>query len=619
MALERELYNENNGMVTSQSVFNQSPKTSAWLNNVRLRKNGTVQKVDGSTAILEDILTNDNIINITEYVSLNAKSEILFQVKNAWYRLDVENESFTKIQETSDTGKHNYTQFKGRLIVGSRNQPPQKYFYLKRPTEPTTSSIAGNSNSGESQRTYYVRVTVNSTNGETEASVTVAQDVANDEWLKVSAPANQNGADSWNVYVSQVQGEENLQKNALAMNTDFDEETHGLVNDTQNADYPTNNTAWEWTSLGGDPPRAHYWISHNKRLFAAGISDNDMELHFSALEDEDTWGINTADDDDPGIWEYDLYLNKGDIIRGLGSVQNTLAVFMENHIIVNSFGTGATNFSISQVLKNKGTVAHNSIITAGGDLFWLDRYGIESLSQEFGIENLLFDDENPSAAINPTLAEDAQTIVENDNEHLVESEYYPLENQLVWQLPQKQSDNDVVQQRHWLFDLDEGQWSFMSGIESRSMTVDRNEKMYMGTSGEIYEVFDDSYNRAGNSYEMEYATPWLYLGDPNAKKRLQYVLMPIESSAETNFDLTVVTDMGEAITDTQSVSMPVQDVSQWNRSDWSEGLYSSTVRRLIKWPVNATAKAFKLVFEHSDTTSFEIPFFQVLYRPGGDR
>lgn len=615
--LKKEIFQEHKGMVTAQSDFNQDPDTASWLRNTFIMDNGTRRKIQGTTQINNN-LPDKPVHNVIAYVSINGKTEWLVQVANEWWRIE-QDRTATLIQELSDTQRHGYTHFNGRLIVGNTNQPAYKYFYMKNPGDPITENLDGGSDSGEPARTYWVRIAYDGKNGKTEASRTVRQDVESGNYLKVSVPPDQEGADGWSVYVSQTKGEENLQKENLGMNTDYTEKDHGIVNDTGTAGYPTENTAWEWKAVGGNPPLANYWHTHNSRVFCTGIQDDEMEIRYSKLNDEDSWSVENTNADGSGALEFDLEFSEGDIARGIASLQNRIIFFFEDHIAIYVFGTDHTKISREQIMEGKGCVDQSSIINIGGDVLWLSKYGVESLSQEFGSENLLYDDDNPSSAINNVLAEDTQEVIRDGNEHLLESGYYPLRNWVIFQIPTATGSGDVMEQRWWLFDMDLGEWSFMDGVTARSFGVDREEKLYAGTKGEVVEVFDGTWDRNGNSYDMEWTTPWIYLEDPSVKKNLKFILLPLESDKATELTLTIVTDMGEAITEQQNVTLGVQDDSKWNVARWSDGQFSDTVKEITKIPIQAVGRAFKFVFEHSDDADLRIPWYEILYQPGSER
>lgn len=168
-----------------------------------------------------------------------------------------------------------------------------------KPSAPQTNSISGNNPSGKSERTLYVKITLNWPHGETLTSDTVEQTVSNDEWLEVVGPSLSKRATSWNVYIGDTSGNEILQQKDIEFGTDFNEETDGPLNLSGTENQPVRNV--DMYSLRGKKFAGQNRPPDHRFINAVTIPSENRELYFLT---PDEWTTKELHSETPSIPQY---------------------------------------------------------------------------------------------------------------------------------------------------------------------------------------------------------------------------------------------------------------------------------------------------------------------------
>lgn len=618
---EQKIYSDHSkGWNTSQNPFNQDPQSVAMAKNCILADKGSgFEKREGSQKLLDsDFSPEEPVQNVVTYESLSGVETTLFQVKEEWYKLDGDG-TRTLVHSGSDTKQHGHTTFQGKFIFGSEDENPEKFLYLQPPLEPET----GQTSSGSLQsRTYWVAVTYTSANGETNRSVIKRQDVDSNKVLTVTSPASQDGSSKWKVYVSKDRDDLKFQKE-LDVGTDYQEPDGGIGS---GSNPPTTNDAWATISVGGNAPNANIWHTHNSRVFAAGEKANRMRLKYSELDNEDKWpgpNTSTGGSAEPGFIEFEKILDYGDEITALESFQDRLLVFFRDSFVSLSFPEDATQFSVEQVMRGKGAVNDRTVINVGNDVLFLSSSGIESVSQNFGVENLTFGDDNPSSAIDTTIREDVKQMFDDGTLKWADTSYYFPENIVCFLIPQSGSESDVQSTRLYIFDLSVGAWSYFDDIKPRCMDVDKSGKWYTGLLANVGELYDGTYDDQGNDIEMIVATVWQFLGDPSTVKVGKFIELPAIAGSDTQFQVRFTWDF--AIDGYQDPAAAIDEgvnaagVDDWGESLWDTAPFNSPERGKPRIPIRGRGKSVKTSFIEKSQTFFELPWWKYEFKKGGLR
>ena len=134
--------------------------------------------------------------------------------------------------------------------------------------------------------------------------------------------------------------------------------------------------------MGGTPPTFSFAAYHLRRLFVAGIAATPSQVTFSAAGAIATWtGVDTGnlvfDEDD------------GDRVIGLSKpFQGAIYVFKgpSTGSVHELGGLSPATFNRTKVVHGAPCVNNHTIVTTPGDIYWVSRYGIHSLSlaRQFG-------------------------------------------------------------------------------------------------------------------------------------------------------------------------------------------------------------------------------------------
>lgn len=615
------------GWNTQQNEANQSPQSLNWVENLYFTQDFSLRKRFGTHDLFDsDENTQESRSSHLFQSKSGGKEQVLWQNGDDLRRYSVKEDSDENIGLLRNRFRHDFTQFGGKAIMGNEFSKPKKYWYLRNPIEPILSTASSGS---LSSRTYHVRIAYETSNGKTKASVDSQIEVPSNEVLVVKSPVDQDGTTGYSVYVSEIPGDENLQEEDIDIGTDWQEPDAG-INDTQNSDYPTENTAWvfnDLTNTNGEvsPPKAKIWHTHNQRVIAAGLEEEPMTLYYSALQNDSSWHdqynpSNSGGSAEPGIFNFSRIIGQGEEIKALETLQDRLIVFFVNTVVVLSFPEDATQLSVDQVMEGKGCVSSQAVVSIGGDVLWLSKNGVESLSQNFGVENLSISDENPSEPIDNELSKKVENSIEDGTTDYIDAIYYPPENWVIWSIPESGQENGVSSMRLYIFDLDFATWSFFSGFVVNSLTIDSSNDLY-GTKkvGNILKIFDDTFDDNGEPIKTRFSTSWVYLDGINVVKKGKWCYAPVitESDQTVKIRYGWDFDMEPQIIETETI--PPRETSDWGEAEWGESAFMERKTTPNRIPIRGRGTAFRLSFEEESTFDVVYPWFRVDYTTSGQK
>jgi hypothetical protein len=152
-----------------------------------------------------------------------------------------------------------------------------------------------------------------------------------------------------------------------------------IIASDSNEDVPKT---WDQTTaadLGGSPPKFSFSVTHQNRVWAAGVEPHPSRLYYSDLLDAAVWN------GDGNSGQIDIDPSDGDRITGLFSYRNALFVFKgpntgSIHRIDGSSPVGSDGFRRTPFVRGVGAVAQNLIFGFENDVgfVWSDG-GVYSL------------------------------------------------------------------------------------------------------------------------------------------------------------------------------------------------------------------------------------------------
>lgn len=668
------------GWQTEYNPMNQPPESLTYAKNCYFTEDGAMAKRQGYNTVFERGYSGFDCKNVIDYRGLEGSQHwllqldyVLFKQENQKYyhcleceetfesetiegegleycpecevdinpeTFDIERKEEMISQARLPTNRRlGHTQYDGTLILGNDNLYPRKYFYLQSPrfVFNPEENVIEDEDSDLPARTLFVSLTYHSADGESYPSAPVRCDLSARERLKIPAPVQIKGALNWNVYVSVLRPERNLQAEKLDFEEDWIEPLEG-INDTKARDYPTENTAFAYERLGGSgeyktqqPPQADIWHTHNDRVFAGAVNGEKMALYYSALENEDFWfdkswtdeEMNTyvGNPDGPGIIEFERVIGRGGEITGLESVEDKLIVFFEEAVVAVFFPEDHTQLEVVQVMDGVGCVSPWSVKSVAGEVFWLSPRGVEALSRHFGQEDVLFERDNPSSQINSTISKDIARVLEKNMEEGIDVTHYPQANWLIWNIPQQGSRRGVTRSRQYVYNLNWNTWSFFEEMDVNCLECRNDGQMYGGVQGNAIEMMDGTYDDDGEKINMIVSTPWLMLRSPDLNKKMKFLFFPAISQNPTEVKVRHAFDYDtkQLKPSANETTVDAPGVDYWDESEWDHAIWSDRTQALSKVPIRGRGTSVRFTFDESSTTEFILPWFRVDFVIGGKR
>ena len=257
-----------------------------------------------------------------------------------------------------------------------------------------------------------------------------------------------------------------------------------------------------------------YITSHDHHLIAAGVSDNENVIYYSAINDFSTFSGTGAG-----------AITISDRIVGIKGFREDLFIFCQNsiHKLINI--NNSSTIAVVPVAENVGCLSGYSIQEIGGDLVFLAPDGLRTIAGTSRIGDVELG--TVSKAIQPIITE----LSENVNEFIINS--VVLRDKSQYRLFYSDTDLTNVSQRGIIGTLRPNgfEWSEILGIEVTAINsgFDNNgiEKFYHGdTDGYVY-VHDSGNDFDGSTVDARYQTPDYDYGDFGTLKTLHYVKLSI--------------------------------------------------------------------------------------------
>ena len=257
-----------------------------------------------------------------------------------------------------------------------------------------------------------------------------------------------------------------------------------------------------------------YITSHDHHLIAAGVTENENVIYYSAINNFSTF-LGTG----AGA------ITISDKIVGVKGFREDLFIFCQNsiHKLVNI--NNSSTIAVVPVAENVGCLNGYSIQEIGGDLVFLAPDGIRTIAGTARIGDVELG--TVSKAIQPIVTELAQNV----NEFVINS--IVLRDKSQYRLFYSDTDLTNVSQKGIIGTLRPNgfEWSEILGVEVTAINSGFDhegiEKFYHGdTDGYVY-VHDSGNDFNGSAIDARYQTPDYDYGDFGTLKTLHYVKLSI--------------------------------------------------------------------------------------------
>ena len=257
-----------------------------------------------------------------------------------------------------------------------------------------------------------------------------------------------------------------------------------------------------------------YITSHDHHLIAAGVTENENVIYYSAINDFSTFSGTGAG-----------AITISDKIVGVKGFREDLFIFCQNsiHKLINI--NNSSTIAVVPVAENVGCLNGYSIQEIGGDLVFLAPDGLRTIAGTARIGDVELG--TVSKAIQPIITELAQNV----NEFVINS--IVLRDKSQYRLFYSDTDLTNVSQKGIIGTLRPNgfEWSEILGVEVTAINSGFDhegiEKFYHGdTDGYVY-VHDSGNDFDGSAIDARYQTPDYDYGDFGTLKTLHYVKLSI--------------------------------------------------------------------------------------------
>ncbi|MCL6479072.1 MAG: hypothetical protein K6T65_11770 [Peptococcaceae bacterium] len=119
-------------------------------------------------------------------------------------------------------------------------------------------------------------------------------------------------------------------------------------------------------------PRANYITNHANRVYATGIQGRGKDVDFCALGNEGDW----SSTGEAGAGSITVEAPSGENNTGIAALTGGRVVIFKSTSFHELFGTGPTNYEIIDRYYGIGCMAHDTIRTIRGFLYWLGLDGV---------------------------------------------------------------------------------------------------------------------------------------------------------------------------------------------------------------------------------------------------
>ena len=355
------------------------------------------------------------------------------------------------------------------------------------------------------------------------------------------------------------------------------------------------------TDLGAAIPKAKYGVWWKNYMFICGDSDlggtkYPSRVWFSNLGDADTWTTGTD--------YFDVGLNDGQSIKGIGILDKYLVIFKENSIYI-LVGDGPVEWVLSGTVNNTtlvangvGCASHRSIVQVSNDLWFMDQYGnIRSLrkNEEGG---------NPLYGI---VSGNIQGTIDGLNEGALDKVTATLfNNRVYFAAPTGSSTyNDVVMVADLRITLDKPlnphPWVTYTGWTPSVMTVytaSNTPELYIGEGSADSLVYKGETGTNDNSAVIDFDIQdrMIDLKEPDMKKTARFIIVTAESGGDYDVEVSSSTD-GQSFTKHGDVNLLAGTV--WNSGTWDTTTWGFGEEIKEKFAIQRASEQIQMRFRNN--------------------
>ena len=315
------------------------------------------------------------------------------------------------------------------------------------------------------------------------------------------------------------------------------------------------DTAFTGAPWGNSP---NIFLAADGRLWAADdeTDDNRYTIWWSNLLDGTVWNSGDA-----GSLNVQKAWPKGqDSIIALAFLSGRLVVFGRDSILLYTLPAdhNPASMSLTDVAENVGCIARDSVIVAGGDLYFLSKdgyYKIPRLAQVTSLIGLV--------KVSKNVADDFIDTYDTETLTSVRAGYNPKENILVLNAP--------TNNKTWCFHLDRlipemdipavTDWTNV-GIPFRGFCYDKDGNWYCAMDNGIGKYTGYTPDGASNAYNFEFYTLWNQFGDETRLKHLKNWAMTLDADSGQTGTFRWQLDYKEGTTRTESFTCSAADFAE---------------------------------------------------------
>lgn len=315
----------------------------------------------------------------------------------------------------------------------------------------------------------------------------------------------------------------------------FNDKVIGIQEDHTMIVYDGSGDFSDLVAVSGTAPRGVAGCAAFGRLWV--IDDDGQTIKYCALLDETKWSESDGGGsiDLRNVWTQGM--DRAVAVIGFGA---NLIVFGTNHIIFytdaagSELGVNPNQLYVVDTIEGTGCVARDSIQPIGeGDVVYLSRHGIQALGR------VIREKSNPTVTISKNIRTYLSNLLTQQVTTSIRSAYSPEHGLYLLLLPDAR--RVIVADTRFLFTDEDGalvapmlEWTF--DLMPMSVCVRRNGDLLFGFDGMVGEY--EGNQDGGESYSVEYSSPWLLVEDPTIANGLK-ILKEIPTIVQVNGNTTI--------------------------------------------------------------------------------
>lgn len=297
-----------------------------------------------------------------------------------------------------------------------------------------------------------------------------------------------------------------------------------------------NESTWADVAFVGSPwtSSPNVVLAASGRLWAAddAAGNERSTLWWSNILDGTTWNAGDAGElNVQRVWP-----GGNDSIIALAIYQDRVIIFGRNNILLYTLPSdrNPANMTLTDSMSGIGCVARDSVILAGGDLYFLALDGYYKLPRLAQVTSLL-----TAVKISQNVADDFNDSLTGETLTKVRAGYNTVEKLLVLCLP--------TGNKTWVWHLDRPVPTAVEGVTVPAVTywtntsvpfrgfaADKDGNWYCAFTNGIGKYTGYTPDGAGNAYTFEYDSLWNVLNDETRLKLLKSYALTLETnSAQT--------------------------------------------------------------------------------------